>query len=399
MLALAACDRPLPATGPGTRQAGPLIMTRFVQPSPDQVWFALSREVEVAGVVRIAAVPPTIPDRLAQYEYEPLQQQDGALTINFDERQTPQVWSAIIVMLPRRCREPGMGDRARFRIKPGCEGIEYVEFMRQPAAWLLEQFGFERPEGYTVLGRRTIEARGAKIRPLEPYVFHGFSRVNLGTTEPAAIPVEAARFPELVTAVRVVRWLWRHDMRVGPHAFPYDDFLALPLDRKLTMLAGGRFAVLCAGMRDLFLHAVLSIPGIRARVVGAYDYAPSFAHLISHSHATSEIYVEALAKWVMVDAWAGIMIARRDGTLLSAEEIRGASAADLKIVPIRGPVKRFYTTKDNRNIPFVHNPVDVKLTEYTISSDGAAPGYLTYYKHLLYAEATLLPGGRPGPGD
>ena len=62
-------------------------------------------------------------------------------------------------------------------------------------------------------------------------------------------------------------------------------------------------------------------------------------------------------------------------------------------------MKRFYTTKVNRNIPFVHNPADVKLTEYTISSDGAAPGYLTYYKHLLYAEATLAPGGRPGPGD
>jgi hypothetical protein len=42
---------------------------------------------------------------------------------------------------------------------------------------------------------------------------------------------------------------------------------------KLTRLQDGRFAVMCTGLRDMFLHASAGVPGLRARPVEAFNYS------------------------------------------------------------------------------------------------------------------------------
>lgn len=56
---------------------------------------------------------------------------------------------------------------------------------------------------------------------------------------------------------------------------------------------GGKFAGMCQGMRDMFLHGAM-LAGLRVRAAEAYNYAPQFTELITYGHSTAKVFVKGV---------------------------------------------------------------------------------------------------------
>src|SRR6202012_3821120 len=104
-------------------------------------------------------------------------------------------------------------------------------------------------------------------------------------------------------------------------------------------------------------------PGPKVRAVDAINYAPQFEDLIPVGHATAEIWVSALQKWVIVDPWEGFVVAR-NGVLLSSAEI-AESSSDMAPIPLLDRIEQFLTPDASRAL--VRKPDETRMVgfEYT----------------------------------
>jgi hypothetical protein len=112
---------------------------------------------------------------------------------------------------------------------------------RDPSAaprWLDATFGFDRPAGYSILGRRSIGVREASSAEMSPLEFHGIPCLDLGKASTDDLAPEIGHHPELVSAARIIRTLWSDAIKGGPISSPDTAFLARPFEEKLKLQAG-----------------------------------------------------------------------------------------------------------------------------------------------------------------
>ena len=192
----------------------------------------------------------------------------------------------------------------------------WFELVRQSSTWLRTKFGFERPGGYTILGRRSIEVAGDAITTISPLEFIG--RPHLSKIKPTGTSI----YPEVGYARAILELLWSQPLKQGPNSKSYGVFLELPFRDKLVQIRNGKFSLMCQGMRDLFLHASEGISGFKARAVEALNYGQAIPNLINYGHSTAEIWIEKLGKWVLFDPWLGIMIVDGNSMPLGALDIQ-----------------------------------------------------------------------------
>ena len=104
---------------------------------------------------------------------------------------------------------------------------------------------------------------------------------------------------------------------------------------------------MCQGIRDLFLH-LTSATDIKARAVSALNYYPLFNDLTPFSHATAEVWIQDLNKWVIVDPWFGFALMTKEGNPVSAEDIilRIVDFNKIAIVPLIESRRTFSTRID-----------------------------------------------------
>jgi hypothetical protein len=178
------------------------------------------------------------------------------------------------------------------------------------------------------------------------------------------------------------------NLRGGPVNASYQEFLSHDFSEKLTRLQDGRFAVMCTGLRDMFLHASAGVPGLRARPVEAFNYSPPISDLIPYSHSTAEVWVSKLNRWILFDPWVGIAL-ERDGSLLSTSDLAIADPQSTSVVPILRKVQRFNVNARGKVETIVLDPAQTKLVEYSFTPIGHAPGYLYNFRALLYRDFTL----------
>jgi hypothetical protein len=364
-----------------------LALVGFSQSDRHTLELRFSYQPDRAGFVRLSEIPKEV--GLHDISERPL---DAAgvsgdqVRIDLDERDAWGEYSLLVLPLSEEC-----WPRSQLLVREilrRCPQAGYIEIVRQPANWLRAMFGFERLGGYSILGRRSMPIETSPMEEMGDIVLQGS----------LALPAEAHSdrapltiYPEVNEAARLVRHLWSRELRTGPISSPYDSFLSKDLGTKLDMLQTGQFAVMCQGMRDLFLHATLSIPGLKARAVEAFNYAKPFEDLVTYGHSTSEIWVKELKQWVIVDPWIGAAFRDEMGRFLSAEDLASdrISSNNIEVVPLLKAVSRFATGADGQIIRFILDPSRTQLDRYTDWPLGHSPGYRIYFKVLRYRSVVL----------
>ena len=266
----------------------------------------------------------------------------------------------------------------------------YLEIVRQPAAWLKSTFDFDRPKGYSILGRRTINV-GATIRGNNPPAIEFKTAPNITAIinqEVNSLPSQITGIPELLIASKIITTLWNGEMQDSPTDKSYSDFIQQPFEKKLQQIHKGEFPVSCQGIRDMFLHAALGFPDFQARAVNACNYAPQFEDLVAYAHATAEVYVSSIDKWVLTDPWTGFMLINQKGEYLSAEDF-SCNDGQLFVLPLIEQIVQSHMGPSKVVSKITRRPSETVINEYTYTQGGHVPNLNTYFRYLEYIRARL----------
>lgn len=257
---------------------------------------------------------------------------------------------------------------------------QWLELVRQSSAWLSATFSYKKPDGYTILGRHTINRAVEKtsVIPLPSLKFNG--KPDLSNIK----PLGTSKYLEIKLATGLLHQLWSEPIKQGPVSESYDDFLKHTFNEKLEILRSGKFAVMCQGFRDLFLHASYGIPKLKVRAIEALNYAPPFNDLISYGHSTAEIWIEGLGKWVVFDPWLGVMVAKKNGEFVGAFELQKFKDHPeyFVAVPVISRIPRMYKQSDNKIIHHDFYPKTIQLSGFDCKGVGCTPGYIEYFNNL-----------------
>lgn len=272
--------------------------------------------------------------------------------------------------------EPSQNEYSIFVFVDG----QWLELVRQSSAWLAKLFDFTKPDGYTILGRHTINRIPETVpsAPLPQLVFIG--KPDLSNIE----PIGQSKYIEVRLAKGLLHNLWNKPIKQGPTSETYDAFLKHPFDEKLEILRTGKFAVMCQGFRDLYLHASYGVPKLKVRAIEALNYAPPFNNLISYGHSTAEIWIEKLQKWVIFDPWLGIMVTKKNGDFVGAFELQQFKDHPeyFVVVPVISRIPRMSKQNDNKIIYNEFYPKSIQMSGFYCQRLGCSPGYIEYFNNL-----------------
>lgn len=263
-------------------------------------------------------------------------------------------------------------------------GNDSVELIRQSEAWLQKKFDFKRPGGYTILGRRTVDTTYSFASESGRIEFVGQSSFPI-------TPWGDSPYPSIREATGLLHYLWAQPIKQGPTSLTYANFLQRSFPEKLEAIRDGKFSVMCAGFRDLFLHAAANRSSLKVRAVAAMNYSPQIADLISYSHATTEIWIPELKRWVLFDPWYGIMVTM-NGKPSGAKDIQKNynDAHKMQIIPIIESIPRFYRMGDGSTGVNVFQPESVHMTDFRCNDIGCTPGYRDYFLRISTSEMQSL---------
>ena len=266
-------------------------------------------------------------------------------------------------------------------------GRDYVELVRQSSAWLQRSFAFQRPGGYTILGRRSIGVGKGQVPSYRPLQLVGQPRsVHV---RPAAV----SAYREINLAAGLLASMVKQGYRQGPTSKSYDEFLHQSYEEKIRRVRSGEFAVMCSGFRDLFAHAASAVPGLKVRLVEAFNYEPQLPDLIPYGHSTTEIWVARLHRWVLFDPWMGVVVTRK-GVPIGARELQSARNLDaVALLPIVPAIPRMYEGQSGKVTRWEFHPASTQLSAFTCTSLGCAPGYADYFRafHVRSVEIERAP--------
>ncbi len=375
-----------PRSAPTWQQPALPLLKNFLQPTDTTLQLAMDHAAARPFAVALSSVPATIDLSVLEGSTSlPISRTNDTIAVEIDDKNRSNEYSLLMLWVQDRCVDANGKLLTTTQI---CSDPDYMEIVRQPAEWLKRQFGFHREMGYSILGRRNIAPRN------DPPHFGEDISFRWTDSEPQAQLIKGAatsRTPEeMGLAFDIVRNLWRTPIRSGPISASYTEFAARSLKEKLHLVRSGEFAIMCSGMRDLFLHAIAQT-AVQARAVDAFNHTYAFSDLISYAHSAAEIWVPALDKWVLIDPWAAIYIENEQGVPQSAADLIAASgsADGLRSVAILSQTRRFFVSETGERKVVEISPKQLSLESYDFYGSGHAPGYLTYFQSVTYRRVRL----------
>jgi len=336
--------------------SGPPAISGYSQ-TEKSVTIELIHNKEPAKFLVLSSVPEFLEIELLKQQSESSDVNNGKITIQLKDEPTIGEYSILIFA-----------------------GSEYVELVRQSQNWLKSTFNYDRPGGYTILGRRSLPTKDSAEIGLPPLIF--FQKPDTLNYDPVIV----SSYVEINYATGLFSFLWSKPIQQGPTSRSYSQFLEQTFEEKKRRVEVGEFAVMCQGFRDLFLHASSADNRFRVRPVEAFNYSPQIPDLIAYGHSTAEIYVSSLNKWVLFDPWLGIIVTKNGVPIGSAEMRQHKNQDALAVVPLVQHLPRMYKTKDGQLVLNTFEPKDVHLQKFSCQPLGCSPGYQEYFKTFVVRE-------------
>lgn len=297
--------------------------------------------------------------------------------------QQNQEHSFILFSLPKLCESRVKVVNYILKSFSICKPKHFIEIIRQPENFLSNSYKFTKPLGYSILGRRTIEPAHVKPKESRKITFKGVPTLDFSNILLDSELEKKLRYKDLKLATKIINYLWDYKILTGPIKFPYDDFLKSSFKEKLELLANNKHSVMCAGFRDLFLHASVNI--FKARSVDAYSHSEISNDLITYSHALAEIWVPEIKKWVIVDPWLAVVFQNIEGDFISSEDLKKTKDySSIKVISLKEIVVRNLINNQNQQYQINWKPHELKINKWNVNSINAAPGYSDYFKEIVY---------------
>jgi hypothetical protein len=214
----------------------------------------------------------------------------------------------VLVLYPLGCSWLGAPIVTALQKVSVCQSAGYAEIIRQSPAFLMSRYGFAKPDGYSILGRRTIGVPEAEVKRSAEIIGVGGGQLLRVPELAAEVAAGIGNAPfELKQAARLIALMNEKPVRVGPSETKPDA--SRDAVERLSALHDGDAAVQCQGFRDIWLELAVRMPGIeRVRPVSAYNYFPTFADLVTFSHALAEIHLRDEGRWILIDPWYGFAL-------------------------------------------------------------------------------------------
>jgi hypothetical protein len=264
----------------------------------------------------------------------------------------------------------------------------YIEIVRQSEDFLESRFGFIRPGGYCILGRRNLRiGQSDNIQELCPQIFWGEAKVPVVKSEVE----KTADYTEIDLARQILTELVSRNVNTGPVGKNHREYNQGSFHKKLKMLSTGRYAVQCTGFRDLFVQLAVSAH-LKVRSIDANNYAPQFPDLISYSHSLCEIYISALDGYVLFDPWfAGLMLHDDSGVPLRVEDIQSVAPDQLKLVSLLSQIDRLVIDGDGHPATYSFKANDISLNAYFFIRELSTGmcGYQEYFQYVRRRSAVI----------
>ncbi len=310
----------------------------------------------------------------------------GAFRLSFPEDQSSAAaeQNHLVVFYPLGCTWLPATIVAAIQDAGLCRGAGYIEIVRQSPAFLKAQYNFDKPDGYSIAGRRSIDLPQADEEKSASVVDGSPGPV---LPLPRLAPEIGARIgaghDELKQAARLIVFMNEQPVRIGPiKDVPNADAAA-----RLAAIRAGESAVQCQGFRDIWLELAVRVPGIeRVRSVAAYNYFPPFKDLVTFSHALAEIYISDERRWILIDPWFGFSL-RHAGRLLGVADLtalRRDDKAAIEVVPLVDRIRRFAVGAGGSR-PSVSSVAEIAPPMRSRFAGGRYQlGYLEYFASVAY---------------
>jgi hypothetical protein len=274
----------------------------------------------------------------------------GAFRLSFAEGQATATreQNHVVVFYPLGCTWLPAHVVAAVQDAGLCRSAGHIEIVRQSPSFLKARYDFDKPDGYSIAGRRSVRLPQAEEK----------KSVEIVDGEAIPLVVATQLAPEIVArigegrrelkqAARLISFMNEQPARVGPIKNTPDA--AADAAARLDAIRGGESAVQCQGFRDIWLELAVRMPGVeRVRSVAAYNYFPPFADLITFSHALAEIYVSDEGRWILIDPWFGFSL-RHAGRFLGVGDLTALRRNEnevIEIVPLVTEIRRFVVSAE-----------------------------------------------------
>lgn len=258
-----------------------------------------------------------------------------------------------------------------------------IEVIRQNPEYLKRYCKIDYPSGYFVLGRTSgLELPKSVTYHFKDIVVRGtFPKKTRRVINNIHFNQLKDNLPEeLIISAKIMTFLKMRRFKNKISTLTYDDYMKLPIQKKISkkMVIPGSFS--CQWLRDLFLEILNFFPFLKARSLDAFNLESASNSLIASSHAVCEVFCNKEKQWILVDPWNSCFFKDKENNYISGSDIQFGKSFFIEK----------YFVKNINNKLFLHQMLRPADDQYRIKKTYHIPPLSFYFNELRITQINYL---------